>query len=121
MSSGEADAKQALGRELRVRAKADFDRVHAARRSAGDDLLVVSSARNGLVVCRLGLAVGRAVGNAVTRNRWKRWIREAFRLERQGLPGGFDFVVRPRPGVKGDLNAVRDSLRALTSRLARRR
>jgi ribonuclease P protein component len=104
-----------------VLSKADFDRVHAARRTASDGLLVVNSARNGLGMSRLGLAVGRVVGNAVVRNRWKRWIREAFRLELAGLPSGFDFVVRPRPGVSGDLLAVRDSLRALANRVTKRR
>jgi ribonuclease P protein component len=110
-----------FSRDLRVLAKADFDRVHAARRSVSDSLLVVSSSRNGLPHSRLGLAVGRVVGNAVVRNRWKRWIREAFRLERDGLPTGFDYVVRPRPGMKGDFGAIRDSMRALAHRLAKRR
>lgn len=110
-----------FGRHLRVLAKADFDRVHAARRSVSDSLLVVNSARNGLDISRLGLAVGRVVGNAVVRNRWKRWIREAFRLEHPTLPAGFDFVVRPRPGVKGDFLAVRGSLRALAMRVSKRR
>jgi len=42
---------------------------------------------------RLGLAVGRKVGRAVVRNRWKRAIREAFRLWRHTLARPFDMVV----------------------------
>ncbi|MBT8486643.1 MAG: ribonuclease P protein component [Phycisphaerales bacterium] len=48
---------------------------------------------------RLGLSVPRRVGNAVRRNRVKRRLREAFRLERPDLPRGYDLVVNVRPHV----------------------
>jgi ribonuclease P protein component len=42
---------------------------------------------------RLGLAVSRKVGGAVVRNRWKRAIRETFRLERARISVPHDIVV----------------------------
>ncbi len=42
---------------------------------------------------RLGLSVGRKVGGAVTRNRWKRAIREAFRLSHHLLRRPRDIIV----------------------------
>ena len=117
----EKKSDQRFERRLRVRSKADFDRIYAARRHAGDGLIVVNAADNGLDYPRLGLAVGRVVGNAVVRNRWKRLLREAFRLERRQLPAGMDLVVRPRPKIEPELTALRRSLVSLAWRITRRR
>jgi ribonuclease P protein component len=57
---------------------------------------------------RLGLVVGRKVGNAVQRNRIKRVCRECFRLWPDLLPSGVDLVVIARPGAHElDLASVR--------------
>ncbi len=41
---------------------------------------------------RLGVTVTRKVGDAVTRNRIKRLVREVFRQHRRRLPAGLDLV-----------------------------
>jgi ribonuclease P protein component len=104
----------------RLRKQADFDRVYRARAYAADDVLIVNACANGLVHSRLGLSVGAIVGNAVTRNRWKRIIREVFRLSRQQIPLGLDLVVRPQKGAKADFQAVCRALPALAGRIAKR-
>ena len=45
---------------------------------------------------RLGLIVTKKVGDSVTRNRTKRWIREVFRLNRAAFARPVDLVVIPR-------------------------
>jgi ribonuclease P protein component len=47
---------------------------------------------------RLGLAVTRKIGPAVWRNRTRRLIREVFRLGREDIPTGRDYVVAVRRG-----------------------
>jgi len=45
---------------------------------------------------RLGVAAGRTIGGAVQRNRAKRRLREAFRLNRHRLRGKCDIVLMAR-------------------------
>jgi ribonuclease P protein component len=54
---------------------------------------------NGNSVSRLGLVVGRKFGNSPRRNRFKRILREAYRLNKSLLESGADIVVIPRPGL----------------------
>lgn len=65
---------------------------------------------------RLGILVSRKhAAAAVERNRIKRRIREAFRLEQEGI-GGIDVLVRPPYGVRGSpamLARLRELLRTL--------
>jgi ribonuclease P protein component len=111
---------QSFGRQFRLRTGAEFDRVYQAKIFAADDVLVINACASDLPHARLGLSISRKVGNAVARNRWKRLIREAFRLTRTELPPGIDLVVRPQKGAAPELAAIQQSLRALAQRVARR-
>ena len=59
-------------------------------------LVLAASSHDGI---RLGISVGRKVGNAVCRNRIKRWLREYFRTQRSTLKTGVDLSVVVKPGA----------------------
>ena len=56
--------------------------------------------KSGVKRKRLGVTVSKRVGNAVTRNRVKRRIREWFRQARGRLPNGSDIVVIARQAAR---------------------
>ncbi|MGO9108305.1 MAG: ribonuclease P protein component [Thermoguttaceae bacterium] len=107
-------------RVYRITRGAEFQRAYQRRLTAGDDRLLVFVFPNGLTHPRLGLSVSRKVGGAVVRNRWKRCIREAFRLSREHLPVGVDLIVIPRPDAVPETRELQESLVRLARRGARK-
>jgi ribonuclease P protein component len=84
----------------RLRQKAEFEHLlrQGARRSLGGYTFYLALREAGSA--RLGMLVTRKhAARAVERNRIKRCIREAFRLEREAM-GALDLLVRPPYGIK---------------------
>lgn len=100
-----------------IRSGGEFRRAYARRCSASDDLLIVYGCENNLAWCRLGLSVSRKYGSAVARNRWKRLMREAFRLTRPELPLGIDLVLLPRGPEEPTLDQLIRALPNLAGRV----
>lgn len=111
--------RQTFPKAARLLKSADFDTVFNARQSVADRTLVVYGKANELGHPRLGLVVSRKVGNAVTRNRWKRTLREAFRLSQHELPP-LDFICLPRAGQQPTTAALQASLKRLAAKVARK-
>ncbi len=91
-----AGRRYCFGSDRRIKKSADFAAVFDSGKKRSDSRLILFALPNHLDHSRLGLAVGKKLGSAVRRNRYKRALREAFRLQQYDLPAGYDFVVIPR-------------------------
>ena len=80
-------------RSVRVRSRTDYLKVQRSGQKVGGRYLIILSMNNGLPASRFGITVSRKTGNAVTRNRIKRRIRELQRLNRDNVVAGKDIVV----------------------------
>ncbi len=110
-----------LPRRARLTHVREFRRVYSRGARASGHLIVVVAARRREPGHRLGVAVSKENGSSVRRNKLKRILREAFRLERPDLPGQFDIVLIPKPsGARLELTAVRRELVELIAALAER-
>jgi ribonuclease P protein component len=106
-----------LGKSSRLLRHADFEHVYrAGRRHFSSNMTVFFLARTevgGNAGPRVGFTVSRAMGGAVQRNRIRRRMREAARLNLGGLRQPVDVVINPK---KSALNA---NFRALAEELRR--
>lgn len=93
-------ACEGLPRGRRLHLQNDFKRViHGGTRIQGYGLVLwYKPAPVGQQDRRLGIVISRKLGPAVLRNRVKRLLREAFRLNRERLKSATDYVFSPRDG-----------------------
>ncbi|ASS73553.1 ribonuclease P protein component [Tumebacillus algifaecis] len=89
-----------LQKEHRLTDKRDFQRVFHHGQSFANRYLVIYFLKNrNSDTFRVGFSVSKKVGKAVTRNRVKRLLREAFRSSRDQIKEAYDLVVIARPSA----------------------
>ncbi|MEP9412084.1 MAG: ribonuclease P protein component [Candidatus Brocadia sp.] len=83
-------------RAERLTRKKEFEKAFREGKVFKNDRVVLYVTPNKLQYSRLGLVVGKKVGNAVRRNRAKRLLREAYRLNKHLLTIPVDIIAIPR-------------------------
>jgi len=81
------------GPRRRLRTAAEFDAVFKRGARLPGRLFLLVVAQNRVRIDRLGLAVSRRIGGAVSRNRARRLLRESFRRLPASAGAGVDVVV----------------------------
>ena len=83
--------------------KKEFERVFDEGKIFKNNEVVLYVVPNDFQYSRLGLVVSKKVGNAPRRNRAKRLLREAYRLNKHLLKTHVDIIAIPRHPFSSDL------------------
>ena len=105
-----------LPNSARIKSSSDFARAtKSGRRVTSDSLIGYLYSSKSNDPAKLGLIVGKTVGNSVVRHRIARQIRHAVREDLNSLPNGTLFVVR---AMKKPNNAFYETLNLMEKVIA---
>ena len=101
-----------MKRKYRIKKNKDFQTVFKNGKSIANRQFVIYMLQNPVEQeFRIGLSVSKKIGNAVTRNRIKRLIRQVFLEEKHRIKSGKEFIIIARkPAADMGYHEVKNSL-----------
>jgi ribonuclease P protein component len=100
-----------------LRNSADIRLVFKEGRRVSCPLFTLLYRRNDVARTRVGVVVGKKLGDAVARNRSKRRFRELGRLSLTRMPSGLDLLILPkRESVSEPARSLRESWQTVLAR-----
>lgn len=105
----------------RIRKRRDFLKLKRCGKAIHAHNFIVVLGDGQQPATRIGITVTKRVGNAVTRNRIKRIVRDYFRLNKQTLPGTLDInVIAKDRAAQRHPSELRSDLNHLFADVSRR-
>lgn len=98
--------KFSLKKTQLLRKNREFQFVYRVGKSYANRFLVIYIMKNSVGLHRAGFVTGKRLGGAVVRNRVKRLLKEAYRLNQAKLKKGYDFIFIARSPIVGENQKV---------------
>lgn len=86
-----------MNKDQRIKKNKEFQQIFKKGKSFANRQFIVYVLKSDQPQFRLGLSVSKKVGNAVTRNRIKRYIRQTFLELKDDLLPNADYIIIARP------------------------
>ncbi|AQQ55220.1 ribonuclease P protein component [Planococcus lenghuensis] len=100
-----------MNKYQRIKKNQEFQRVFKKGKSFANRQFIVYVYKTDQPEFRIGLSVSKKIGNAVTRNRIKRYIRQTFlELEDAVLPNADYVIIARNQAAKLDFHETKNSL-----------
>ena len=104
-----------LKKAYRIKKNSEFQQIFKTGKSfANRELVIYYKRKEDQEHFRIGISVGKKIGNAVTRNRVKRCVREAFIQLEPSVKNDVDIIIIARkPVVNMDCSDIKRSIEHL--------
>lgn len=84
---------QRFSKKYKIFRTSDYRKIYQKGKRITTEDLVICYLPNNMEYSRLGISISKSVGNAVERNKRKKWIREIFRTSAIMRKKGLDIVI----------------------------
>jgi ribonuclease P protein component len=109
--------KHPLNASSRLKKRREFKRIQRGGKKIWGRRFIYTISQGATQETRIGITVSRKAGNAVKRNRIKRWVREVFRTHPHLFPDIVDVVVIAKRDIEDfSYAAIRDEFVAIFTR-----
>ncbi|WP_278926656.1 ribonuclease P protein component [Staphylococcus auricularis] len=99
-----------MEKAYRIKKNSDFQNIYKNGKSVANRQFVIYSKENNASHFRLGISVSKKLGNAVTRNRIKRGIRENFKVHKADIHAKDIIVIARQPAKNMSTLEIQSSL-----------
>lgn len=101
-----------------VKKRYDFDNIIKEGRSIKNDCFIIFFNKNTVNIYRFGISVGKKLGNAVFRNRYKRIIRNILDNNKKYYQNNLDYIIMMRKGsINLKYSEIEDKLISLIKKI----
>ena len=88
-----------MEKKFRLRKNIEFKNIYKHGRNYWNRNFILYIRKNKLKETRVGFTISKKIGNAVTRNKIRRRMKDAYRLNFDNLKEGYDLIFIPKKHI----------------------